>query len=248
MKQPIKWIYFYTEDYGFWHKHLTDALSSKFNTRPILISPISAHGKSGSHHFKGISKKIQLVIDSIEENIGSSIIFSDCTLWINEKKSDNLKNFTESFCEKYDIVFADNALDRSANIGMMLIQCNERTLTFFKNALRNFTENSWDQGLINQMLPGAWILRSTRIRILQKFRYFYQSIMCHFRPTTISWSFFDSDKIVCAMNFPEKLRESCLVYKQFINPSDPKNNWNERLNRLHMNGFINSAELKKNLR
>lgn len=248
MNQRTKWIYFFTKDYEFWHQHLQSRLNENFDLEPILISTINASSNGKNHHFSGISLKIELIIKSIEENIGSSIVFSDCTLWINESKTEQLRRKIDQLKGKYDLIFADNGFDREANIGFTLIKCNQDTLDFYRKVLINFDESSWDQEAINNALPGIGFLRLTKIAQIHRARYLYQSIKKFFMKKSITWSLFKKSEIVCANHFPEEVRTSYLIFKQFIHPSDPVSNWNQRLIKLHECGLLESSDLSRNLR
>lgn len=244
----MKWIYFYTPDYSFWHTHLQNNLSAKFDIEPVLVQNINAISKDGKHHFHGITKKIDLVIDKIQENTGDNIVFSDCTLWINHKNVGKLLQYLESLPHNYDLVLADNGPDRTANIGLLLINCNKKTLDFFKNVRNEISNCGWDQEAVNKCLPGNWILRITRFRVFHLLVPIYKRTLCIFSKKTIEWSIFDKSKIVCGTLLPDNVKYSFFVYKQFISPSTPKDNWNQRIAKLYEIGLIDDLTLKKNLR
>jgi hypothetical protein len=61
--------------------------------------------KIGKHHFDGVTQKIELVVEAIKKNIGTKIIFSDCTLFINKNNIIKLKNYLNNFANKdFDLV------------------------------------------------------------------------------------------------------------------------------------------------
>jgi len=61
----IKFYYFFTTDYEFWHNHLSKTLSGTFDIQSLLIDNINL--SKISHHFLNISIKIELVIDCIKK-------------------------------------------------------------------------------------------------------------------------------------------------------------------------------------
>lgn len=248
MTQKTKWIYFFSKDYEFWHKHLQSRLTKNFDLEPILIPTLNASSNGKDHHFSGISLKIELIIKSIKENIGRSIIFSDCTLWINENKTEQLRRKIDQLKDKYDLIFADNGFDREANIGITLIGCNQATLDFYKKILKSFDKSSWDQKAINNALPGIGFLRLTKCKKIHQARYLYQSIRKFFNKKSIIWSLFKKSEIVCDYHLPKELQENYFIFKQFIQPSDPVNNYNQRLIKLHECGLLESSDLSRNLR
>ncbi len=225
-----RWYYFYTPDYAFWHEHLTGTLSPYFSLHPIEISPESLHlNEDAGHHFKGCSIKLDLVIDCISKNMGQSILFSDCTLFVNSANAHALKSYIDGFADKSDLVFADNAINSEVNIGFMLISCNERTLSFWQGILASFSKTSWDQALVNGALTGSTEGEASE------------------EPIGLSWGKFDQDKIVCGYQFDERYREAFLLYKQFVRPSTKVSNSNQRMTYLNEKKLISDEVLQANL-
>jgi len=229
-----KWIYFYTPDYAFWHQHLQHTLGGHFKLHPILVqaNQLQLNEKEG-HHFQGCSLKLELLIQCIAENMGESILFSDCTLRVCGERVDKLQRYVDALSGNFDLVFADNIKPHSkVNIGFMLIQCNSRTLTFWKKLHAAFKEDSWDQQLVNRRLWNRRYLR--HLQILS-------------RPG-VTWSTFDASRIVCAKRFEEAYRNTYYLYKQHIRSSTRDSNWNQRLKALHAFGLLSDGELSTNLR
>jgi hypothetical protein len=224
-----KWYYFYTPDYGFWHRHLQSQLKDHFSLNPIVIDQNSLPiNESKGHHFKGNPRKIELLIQCIEKNTGNSILFSDCTLFINNKCVEEFKKYIERISDNLDVVFANNVIDKSVNIGLILIQCNQRTLQFWKLVLENFREYSWDQRLVNRALGIEGFPR----------------LLNH---PGITWGTFEKSRIVCGYRFDERYRDKFYVYKQFIKTGTKSSNWNQRLKSLNEFGFLSDNDLKTNL-
>lgn len=242
-----KWIFFYTNDYIFWKDHIANSLKQDFKIEGILIPEINTSSNDGQHHFKGLSIKIELLIEAIKKNMGKSIVFSDCTIWVNKNNAQYLRQYIDSITHKNDLIFADNQ-DRSANIGLILIDCNKKTLSFFERLIKNFNDKTWDQELINSSLPGMFFLRISKYSAVHAIGKFCQKIRKLFSPKSITWSLFDADKIVCNLTFPKGCEESFYIYKQFIISSTPTENWNQRLVRLNKSGLLSDAQLGENIR
>jgi len=139
----------------------------------------------------GVSVKIELIIEKIKENIGDYIIFSDATIFINEKNKEKLSNFFEQY-KNYDISFADNnGYGFNYNIGLILLKCNENALKFFNDVLIDLiTNQSCDQYIVNMIISNSI--------------------------TNLTIGCFDNSKIVCGDNFNRQHKEEFLIYKSFI--------------------------------
>jgi hypothetical protein len=224
----LKWYYFFTSDYKFWHDHFQRRLgSSYFELCPIEVRELQINEKGG-HHFKGNNTKIEFIRKCMDENLGKTIIFSDCTLYINDKRTIELQSYIDAWCGKVDIVFCDNTINRQVNIGLMLLDCNNRTQYFWRRVSKDFRLNSWDQQLVNKNLGIIGILR-------------------HLRFPSITWSIFERSKIFCGYRFPQEFLESFFIFKQFIHPGTRKHNWNERLRHLFEAGMISTEEYDENI-
>lgn len=225
-----KWYYFYTPDYEFWHQHLQKSLHGHFELKPILVaSDLLRLNEGTGHHFRGCPVKLELLIDCLSANLGNSIIFSDCTLLVCAKRACELQAYMLSLSGTFDLVFARNMIDDSVNIGLILIQCNQRTLKFWKSVYAAFKQNSWDQHLVNQFLCTGRCFKFLS------------------RPG-VNWSTFDESRIVCGYHFNEQYRQTYYLYKQFIHPGTRNSNWNQRLKSLHTYGFLSEATVTANLR
>lgn len=225
-----KWYYFYTPDYEFWHQHLQNSLRDHFALKPILVNPDQLRLNEGKgHHFQGCPIKLELLIDCISANLGDSILFSDCTLVVCKERVCDLDMYMRSLSGTFDLVFAANTIDSDVNIGLILIQCNQRTFKFWKRVYAAFKDDTWDQQLVNRTLCAHRYLRFLN------------------RPG-VTWSTFDGSLIVCGYHFKEEHRNEYYLYKQFIHPSTRNSNWNQRLKFLHKSGFLSEEEVSANLR
>ena len=226
----LRWYYCFTPDYSWWDSQLREELGEHFDVRPVEIEPLVMHVGEGKHHFTGISKKLEVLQDCAFKSTGEWIVFSDCTLSIPPGKGAELASYMISMAaQDREIVFADNAIDSTANIGIIGMRCTKRVQLFWSKCLARIGENSWDQHVVNQQLK-----RERRKRMVAL--------------PGIDWGLFDPTRIVCGYEFAESNRSRCLVYKQFVYPSDAVSIWNQRMRALHACGFISDDTLNEQQR
>lgn len=150
--------YFFTPNYEFWNQHIHTTLSASFDVRPLKITSLALQDSkvTQSHHFLNCTTKIELIIDCIEKNMGKHILFTDCTIFIDAKNIESLKNYMHECFDK-DMTFAYYAQDHR-NIGVILIHCTQPVLSFWKSVLKRMQDkkrrniSTWDQGEVNDML------------------------------------------------------------------------------------------------
>lgn len=218
----IKFYYFYTPDYVFWDNHLKNTLDRYFSVNPILVEKINL--SNVSHHFLGVSIKIELLIDSIKQNMNNYILFSDATIFVNKNKMNEFSEYvSECMLKNNDIMFTYLKQD-PINIGFMLINCNEKTLSFWENVLNIMKSqpNQWDQGVVNRLL-------------------YYNKENKH----EIKYDFFDSNKIWCGGLIPKENLKTFLVYKSTVDPQS--NRQKTRLDYLLNSGLIDKTIYLNNL-
>lgn len=144
----MKFIYFYSPLYNYYHKHISSTLSNHFEVDPIFIDDMQP--QNGHTFFFGVSIKIDLLIEKIKENIGNYILFSDATIFINKKKVHKLVPFFECY-KKNDLTFVEEK--EKKNIGLILVKCSEETQLFFEKCLHVLKSiQGWDQEVINEQL------------------------------------------------------------------------------------------------
>jgi hypothetical protein len=145
----MKFIYFYSNLYLFYHEHIQENLKNYFELVPILIDDIKPI--KGTHHFEGQTIKIELLIEQVYKNLTKTIIFSDATIFINSNNSHKLYDYIQNY-KNYDMCFIKEG--DNYNIGFIKINCNPYTLHFFKMALEILQENyfKWDQDAVNFLL------------------------------------------------------------------------------------------------
>jgi hypothetical protein len=216
----MKFIFFYSPLYYYYNHHIHKNIGSFFEIEGIEINDLS--NNSNHTFFGGVSIKIELIIQKIKENLGQSIIFTDATIFINSNNANQLLDFFTSYTNN-DLCFPDNGGDclHHYNIGVMLINCNERTLSFFENVLIDLIQNKgWDQDVINTHLKNN---------------------------STLKVDEFDKEKIFCNYEFNPAYKDTYLIYKSFINHDTNINkNFNARLNLFKKYGLISDEEYNNN--
>jgi hypothetical protein len=167
--EKIKWYYFFTPDYDIWNLHLYETLSksSVFTPEPIKVDEIkvlnNCHTK---YYFTGCLLKIELLIDIIQKNLGNRIVFTDATWYINSSKIEELeKHIIEC---KYGMTFCNNNGNGDINIGIIVIDCNEKTLNFYNSILSeiNSDKTKHDQTLVNEKISNPNLLDSHKFMAL----------------------------------------------------------------------------------
>jgi len=215
----MKFIFFYSPLYAFYHRHIHRNLDPYFVVEDVAIPDLTNAG--GIHcFFGGVSIKIELIIQKIKENMGSSIVFSDATILINSANANQLPEFFEKHSSN-DLCFADNDGNGYYNIGIILIKCHRNTLLFFKNVLKQLVDTKgWDQEVIN--------------RRLENNPYFKVGV-------------FDRSKIYCNWGFDNQYRESHLIFKSFTpHNSNMTITFNNRLDIFKQYNLITEEEYDEN--
>lgn len=213
----MKFIFFYSDLYEYYNKHIHENLKSVFQLEAIKIDNLK--NNSGHTFFGGVSIKIELILQKIKENMGSSIIFTDATIFINSNNTNEIVDFFYKYLDN-DLCFADNDGNGYCNIGIILIKCNINTLTFFENVLTDLTTNhGWDQDIINT----------------------------HLLTTQLKINTFDRTKIYCNWDFNPSIKDTYLIYKSFIDHDKNINkNFNKRLDIFKKHELITHQEYNDN--
>jgi hypothetical protein len=219
--EKIKFYYMYSNILMYFHNHIKSNIENIFDVKSILIDDI----ENKQDWVNGNNIKIKKIIECIENNKDKSIIFADCTIFINKKNLEELKNYINIYVsQQNDIVFANNLVDKSVNIGFMLINCNDKMLDFFNKSLELLNNTKgWDQSVINNLLK-------TNCNI--KYNIFNKKIFCEY-----------------SIPFNKMLREHFLIFKIFLaNGGDTKKTqFNTRLTTLFNCKLINEEEYKNNI-
>jgi hypothetical protein len=215
----MKFIYFYSELYEYYNKHILENLNLVFELEGIKIDNL----KNNNSHtfFGGVSIKIELILQKIKENMGNSIIFTDATIFINSNNTDELVDFFYKYLDN-DLCFADNDGTGYYNIGIILIKCNIKTLSFFENVLTDLTNTrGWDQDVINKHL----LNNNNNLKV----------------------DTFDRTKIYCNWDFNPSYKYTYLIYKSFIkHDTNINKNFNNRLDIFKKHELITDLEYNAN--
>jgi hypothetical protein len=212
-----KFIYFYSELYEYYNKHIHTNLQTVFEVEGIKIDNLQNNGVHT--FFGGVSIKIELIVQKIKENMGNAIMFTDATIFINSNNTNQLVDFFNKYVDN-DLCFADNE-NGYYNIGVILIKCTTKTLTFFENVLTDLLNTrGWDQDIVNKHLLNNNTLKVTT---------------------------FDRTKIYCNWDFNPSYRDTYLIYKSFIwHDKNIYINFNKRLDILKKYELITNEEYNDN--
>jgi hypothetical protein len=218
----MKWYFFYTPNYHFYKNHIENRLNnSNFEVEPILLNELKL--SNTGHHFLNNTVKIELVIDCIKKNIGNYIIFSDATIYINDKVDDLYNYIISKKNTGIDMHLTEEY--QHLNIGFMLINCNENTLSFFENILNTMNEkltnniNTHDQSEINDLIS----------------------------KNKMNISRFEREYIWCSDYIYSPVKESFFVFKITVDLNSHITRHNQRINALYNLNFISVDEYNKNI-
>ena len=105
------------------------------------------YGDFSTPGFKdSVKKKTGLILNSIKDNFGDVIIWSDLDIQFFGKCSDTIE---DSIKEK-DVVFQSELGGAGeVNVGFMAIRCNQKTLEFWQAVLKRVNSPEWNQPAIN---------------------------------------------------------------------------------------------------
>lgn len=131
----MKFIFFFSQIYEYYNEHINRNLKNIYDVEGIKIDDLE--NKSYHTFYGGVSIKIEILVEKIKENMGDHILFSDATIFINSKNTNQLAMYFDSF-KHNDLTFANNG-DGYYNIGLIFLNCNEKTLRFFIDVLVCFS-------------------------------------------------------------------------------------------------------------
>lgn len=202
----MRFLYFYSPFYQFYYEHLQDCLSSHFEVEPILIEDIQEKQNKSLHHFDGLTIKLELIIEAIKRYMGEVIIFSDATIFMNKNKAHELKDYFLLYSH-FDLVFVNEG-PNGINIGLIQINCSEKTLDFFSRSLQIMKDGkqTHDQNAIKHAVHESHDLQLT-------LSLYDERIMCDY--------------------FNESLRENFFIFKSFISNRGKESNFNQRIQKFY---------------
>ena len=212
----MRFLYFYSPFYQFYHEHIQSTLSAHFELEPIRIEDIKELENKNLHHFEGLTIKLELIIAAIKRYMGEIIVFSDATIFVNGNKVHELQSYILENPD-LDIVFV-NEYANGQNIGVLRITCSEKTLDFFEKSLQIMKDGieTHDQHAIKRVLYNDPNIKSG---------YFGDRIMCQY--------------------FYEHLREHFYIFKSFISNRGKESNFNQRLQQFYNLQLIDEATYNK---
>lgn len=147
----MKIIYFYSPIYEAFHKHISNSLDIAGIPYENIFMDDLKKDKSSGHTFAGGQLiKIETLLNSIKDNMGSDIVFIDATTIFNPKTLHKLKDYFASY-ERFDLSWqTDISQLGDYNIGVTKIKCNSKMLGFFNDVLSHIKKRrGWDQAACN---------------------------------------------------------------------------------------------------
>lgn len=127
----MDWLYVWSPRYRFFHEFLFSRIQdlSGFRIQPIFAEQhLFTRRDPSIHFFSGNPIKMYVITRYIEKNLGKRFFFTDVDLVVLPTFSrEDLDNYLEN-----DITCMKES---PYNIGCLLIQCNQKTLSFFKGIL-----------------------------------------------------------------------------------------------------------------
>jgi glycosyltransferase involved in cell wall biosynthesis len=146
LSKKIKWYTFFTKDYTIWYEHLKCKLKDKFEVNGILLNELNIHNQHCQHHFTGCSDRIKLIIAAIYENLGETIVFSDCTLYFKD-----VDKLHEIISNSSETTYAKNSVANDINIGLIVLKCTQDELNFWHNVLEKMGPEVHEQTLVDNL-------------------------------------------------------------------------------------------------
>ena len=212
----MRFIYFYSPTYQFYHEHIQSCLKDHFELEAIQMEDIPESNPNG-HQFLGLTIKLELVLSAIQKYKGETIVFSDATIFINANKSSELKPYIEQYRD-HDLVFI-NEFANGLNIGLLTIQCSDLTLDFFTEVLHLMRTNQYqhDQVAINKLIESQ--------KYPLKYTVYGERIFLEY--------------------FRENRREDFLIFKSFVNNRGKISNFNQRIQQFYNYKLIDQATYDK---
>ena len=117
----IPFYYITSPLYEFFNQRIKTTLSDVFEVHALITQDLTPGSKKHTF-FGGVTIKVDAVVEAIQHNMGSHIIFSDVTIFINNRTVLAMLSYIKTKINN-DIVFAYQ--DDGYNIGFMLIRCTK---------------------------------------------------------------------------------------------------------------------------
>lgn len=136
----MKLFSFCNSGYESMKKIFLDSCKDEYD---ITISDIETDNVVGCRSNKIWLFKTRKIIETINQNYGQKIIFCDIDIQFFKPTRDVIEKSSE-----VDVLFQFE--DGQICIGFMVINCNERTQTFFEEVLKRCENHEWDQDVIRK--------------------------------------------------------------------------------------------------
>lgn len=154
---PIRWFYIYSPKYEIFHHILMDGVKdcSGFIMSPVFVPQEAFSGLYGGdgHFLSGNSVKYKVLMNILKRHPGEHILLTDVDLIVQHPEE--LRAFLEPY-KRNDLTFMlDGPDSEGKNIGFAMIKSNPDTIDFFGRIYETLTTvpGTWDQGLVNDLLP-----------------------------------------------------------------------------------------------
>ena len=109
-----------------------------------------------------VQRKAELILDSIKDNFGDVIIWSDLDIQFFGKCSD----IVNDSIKENDVVFQSELGDaKEVNVGFMAIRCNQKTFEFWQSVLKKINSAEWNQPTVNDQSIINDLLRKESVDI-----------------------------------------------------------------------------------
>jgi hypothetical protein len=149
----MKLLHIYTKSYErIYNSFFLKTVPSDVELVPIKIDNIdSIPGRVGMSSFKHLNTiKFPLILDEVKKNVGGVLVYSDIDVIFFK----SFKKDVEREIINYDILLSDNG-NNEYNVGFMVFNCNERTITFLEtisNCVNEIQGFSGDQDFLNNKI------------------------------------------------------------------------------------------------
>ena len=154
---PIRWFYVYSPRYEVFHHILMDGVQdcSGFTMCPVFVRQEAFSGlyEGDGHFLSGNSVKYNVLMNVLKRHPGEHILMTDVDLIVQHPEK--LREFLEPY-KQYDLTFMLDGPDvEGKNIGFAMIKSTEATIDFFGRVYKTLATvpGTWDQGLVNELLP-----------------------------------------------------------------------------------------------
>jgi len=128
---------------------------SGFTMCPVFVPQKAFSGlyEGDGHFLSGNSVKYKVLMNILKRHPGEHFLLTDVDLIVQDPEK--LREFLEPY-KKYDLTFMRDGPDMEGkNIGFVMIKSNEATIDLFGRVLETLATvpGTWDQGLVNELLP-----------------------------------------------------------------------------------------------